>query len=178
MNPRLARRAACALLCTGPACLATIANRLAEGTERERAAILSAVPAQYERPVHSGPMYPGSFDTGFGLRAWLRPALPFVVRCATDPSTNVWREALAALHRIPPHQYSLPDLEFLLRSRNCYIRYNAVRWLSEGHSKSAEARELLARATLDDNWLVQHAAEDALKCRAPRLPIKTENSER
>lgn len=157
-QPHYAKRAAEALICTGPASLPTLTNRLASGTPTECAGVLFAL-----TQLCAQPRYVEYSDQTF----WLRPVVPYVVRLANDPAMNISGEALKAMETWPTNATTLLDFESLLRSPNWGVRHSAVRWLRLRHPDLPEARALLAQATNDPYWLVQRSAEDALRTLSP-----------
>lgn len=153
-QPRYAKRAAFALVCTGPASLVVITNRLSEGTSTEQAGVLYALSG-----VVALPGYVEHSDHSF----WLRPVIPYVLRLANDPATDISSGALKVMEQWPTNEMRLVDLGFLMRSPNWGVRHSVVQWLRQRHPSSPEARALLTQATNDPYWLVQRSAEDALR---------------
>jgi hypothetical protein len=177
-QPRYAKRAARALVCTGPASLVVITNRLVDGTQVEQSAILYALtqggavsgymepmafaietwPARYLR------IGPGKYSDH---QFWLQPVIPYIVRLANDSAMNTSSAALRVMQTWPTNELKSLDYEFLMQSPNWGVRHSVVQWLRNLHPYSPQARSLLVRATNDSYWLVQRSAEDALRTLPP-----------
>ena len=157
-QPRYTKRAAEALICTGPACLPIITNLLKAGTPTERAGVIFALTQLW---ALSG--YVEYSDHSF----WLRPVIPPIVKLANDPAMNISSAALEVMNSWPTNELQLPDLEFLSRSPNWGVRHSVVQWLRPRYPNSPETRVLLVQATHDPYWLVQRSAEDALRTLSP-----------